>query len=53
MLGKNTILKAIHNNTMKIAIFTKVWMLGKNTILKAIHNIAVDEIKLAFGVNAG
>ncbi len=38
MLGKNTILKAIHN--LQQWQFNKllVWMLGKNTILKAIHN---------------
>ncbi len=38
MLGKNTILKAIHNVTLCLIDQTRVWMLGKNTILKAIHN---------------
>ena len=38
MLGKNTILKAIHNFCLLIKHFFPVWMLGKNTILKAIHN---------------
>ena len=38
MLGKNTILKAIHNGH-HIHDFPKpLRMLGKNTILKAIHN---------------
>ena len=38
MLGKNTILKAIHNNKQRDLSKHEVWMLGKNTILKAIHN---------------
>ncbi len=38
MLGKNTILKAIHNQAIEFIDSKKVWMLGKNTILKAIHN---------------
>ncbi len=38
MLGKNTILKAIHNIFSSLYILSWVWMLGKNTILKAIHN---------------
>ncbi len=38
MLGKNTILKAIHNLYSCINLDVSVWMLGKNTILKAIHN---------------
>ncbi len=41
MLGKNTILKAIHNLFVEIIFIPKVWMLGKNTILKAIHNFHV------------
>ena len=38
MLGKNTILKAIHNYGEVEVHILVVWMLGKNTILKAIHN---------------
>ena len=38
MLGKNTILKAIHNAADALNKVVVVWMLGKNTILKAIHN---------------
>ncbi len=38
MLGKNTILKAIHNQVATFYFMVLVWMLGKNTILKAIHN---------------
>ncbi len=38
MLGKNTILKAIHNKAIAMPVYFVVWMLGKNTILKAIHN---------------
>ncbi len=38
MLGKNTILKAIHNQLFDLVLKSLVWMLGKNTILKAIHN---------------
>ena len=39
MLGKNTILKAIHNNLWHRLRFPNLRMLGKNTILKAIHNM--------------
>ncbi len=39
MLGKNTILKAIHNLEWLSMPNYEVWMLGKNTILKAIHNL--------------
>ena len=53
MLGKNTILKAIHNNEDQLNAIKKVWMLGKNTILKAIHNTFVDPACVAGGVNAG
>ncbi len=38
ILGKNTILKAIHNQPSFSDTISRVWMLGKNTILKAIHN---------------
>ena len=38
MLGKNTILKAIHNNSRDRKKIANLRMLGKNTILKAIHN---------------
>ena len=41
MLGKNTILKAIHNWHYLLIVIALVWMLGKNTILKAIHNYAL------------
>ncbi len=53
MLGKNTILKAIHNWDSIIAFFVKVWMLGKNTILKAIHNDNGSKVHIYIGVNAG
>ena len=53
MLGKNTILKAIHNLTQIDIYLAKVWMLGKNTILKAIHNILNVLIFVRCGVNAG
>ena len=53
MLGKNTILKAIHNTPWLVASMMKVWMLGKNTILKAIHNNVVASVTFGFGVNAG
>ena len=53
MLGKNTILKAIHNYAVKILPIAWVWMLGKNTILKAIHNIQMERLMLWIGVNAG
>ena len=43
MLGKNTILKAIHNTPPSASGWAMVWMLGKNTILKAIHNINLKE----------
>jgi len=53
MLGKNTILKAIHNTLVSTLVPSPVWMLGKNTILKAIHNgTALWKINLN-GVNAG
>ncbi len=53
MLGKNTILKAIHNVILGIYVNLQVWMLGKNTILKAIHN-KNDTLKIKRnGVNAG
>ena len=42
MLGKNTILKAIHNIVLVPVVQIEVWMLGKNTILKAIHNMEVE-----------
>ncbi len=42
MLGKNTILKAIHNAMDYFINENEVWMLGKNTILKAIHNIFIN-----------
>ena len=38
MLGKNTILKAIHNFSVVCQQKNCLRMLGKNTILKAIHN---------------
>ena len=41
MLGKNTILKAIHNWLVILETTVPVWMLGKNTILKAIHNYSL------------
>ena len=53
MLGKNTILKAIHNFNTGVATNNVVWMLGKNTILKAIHNIKKIGGKKTLGVNAG
>ena len=53
MLGKNTILKAIHNKEIKVHKEIKVWMLGKNTILKAIHNDTVTKPTSYAGVNAG
>ncbi len=53
MLGKNTILKAIHNNFAELAQEVKVWMLGKNTILKAIHNNSASCPTRPEGVNAG
>ena len=53
MLGKNTILKAIHNEQLVLLEYQKVWMLGKNTILKAIHNITDAESVEEAGVNAG
>ena len=53
MLGKNTILKAIHNLYLIRIVVHEVWMLGKNTILKAIHNPPIFLIKLLPGVNAG
>ncbi len=53
MLGKNTILKAIHNEAGIGVTFVSVWMLGKNTILKAIHNFATTVTGVVEGVNAG
>ena len=53
MLGKNTILKAIHNGMVGLADWLGVWMLGKNTILKAIHNASIVIVAGAVGVNAG
>ncbi len=53
MLGKNTILKAIHNMRPATINFIMVWMLGKNTILKAIHNVPPGSFFLPSGVNAG
>ncbi len=53
MLGKNTILKAIHNNVAYYLKWIKVWMLGKNTILKAIHNQPFSQAIGSGGVNAG
>ena len=53
MLGKNTILKAIHNCDTPILEKPPVWMLGKNTILKAIHNKQKECTCILFGVNAG
>ncbi len=53
MLGKNTILKAIHNADASYNVDIMVWMLGKNTILKAIHNKQLERNILEEGVNAG
>ncbi len=53
MLGKNTILKAIHNLGYNFFINNEVWMLGKNTILKAIHNNTLLIQLSILGVNAG
>ena len=53
MLGKNTILKAIHNEIGTWKEIEKVWMLGKNTILKAIHNKYHTIVGIDGGVNAG
>ena len=53
MLGKNTILKAIHNLYYKTPFIYWVWMLGKNTILKAIHNLVSFYPPASAGVNAG
>ena len=53
MLGKNTILKAIHNRYDLYKFANGVWMLGKNTILKAIHNTSAEGLSGALGVNAG
>ncbi len=53
MLGKNTILKAIHNSKLAPWLVNLVWMLGKNTILKAIHNYFDEAIDEHAGVNAG
>ena len=53
MLGKNTILKAIHNRSQVKCMSGLVWMLGKNTILKAIHNKIVIDEEIVAGVNAG
>ncbi len=53
MLGKNTILKAIHNKRNNIRFKYMVWMLGKNTILKAIHNQDGSGDEEDEGVNAG
>ncbi len=53
MLGKNTILKAIHNPKSDLKKMTKVWMLGKNTILKAIRNNIQKPFPYNLGVNAG
>ena len=53
MLGKNTILKAIHNTFKTDRKKNKVWMLGKNTILKAIHNRYLNVVNGETGVNAG
>ena len=53
MLGKNTILKAIHNIIPNRNQSGKVWMLGKNTILKAIHNFNLTGFTPLQGVNAG
>ena len=53
MLGKNTILKAIHNYLCLFPLKLRVWMLGKNTILKAIHNMIKKIKKVLTGVNAG
>ncbi len=53
MLGKNTILKAIHNIGFNQYFRNQVWMLGKNTILKAIHNLLSVFISPLAGVNAG
>ena len=53
MLGKNTILKAIHNKARGKEEKNQVWMLGKNTILKAIHNLQNFQYQQMIGVNAG
>ena len=53
MLGKNTILKAIHNSVITSPFIDVVWMLGKNTILKAIHNRNLIQDMSDQGVNAG
>ena len=53
MLGKNTILKAIHNLLNIDDDNVWVWMLGKNTILKAIHNGGELGQEILVGVNAG
>ena len=53
MLGKNTILKAIHNLISQWEKNDEVWMLGKNTILKAIHNLWGLTLMQIIGVNAG
>ncbi len=53
MLGKNTILKAIHNLLLLLIKQSQVWMLGKNTILKAIHNSPNNVDTAKMGVNAG
>ena len=53
MLGKNTILKAIHNEIKQQEKALWVWMLGKNTILKAIHNGYNYFVNNDLGVNAG
>ncbi len=53
MLGKNTILKAIHNGRFNSLYLPVVWMLGKNTILKAIHNCKQVKSNINHGVNAG
>ena len=47
MLGKNTILKAIHNCLRLRRFLMILRMLGKNTILKAIHN---KDIKIPTGI---
>jgi len=38
IIGKYTILKAIHNNDCFVATEEKLGIIGKYTILKAIHN---------------
>ncbi len=52
MLGKNTILKAIHNPYQLIATGLGLRMLGKNTILKAIHNGITGHLKIEDPANA-